>query len=111
MNDKLKPGKHDEQPVSGAKDERVHAGDARNRWQKGQSAYPGGGVNGPVEEDKRGYKTHYGETTYGGGQKRYDGQPPVEDLSKGDDVRPEGKAGSKATLPGAGADHGPPDQS
>lgn len=98
MNDRLKPTSRDEQPVEGAKEERVQA--TRRR---------GPGVNGPIEKDRHDYKTHYGETAYGGGQKRYGGQPPVEDQSQGDDGRAEGKAGSKGTVPGAGADRGPPD--
>ena len=100
MNDKLKPSGRDEQPVDGARDERVRPAKAAKQNDSG--------VTGPVEEDHADYKTHYGETAYGGGQKRYGGQPPVEDLSEGDEDRPEGKAGSKATLPGAGADRGPP---
>lgn len=113
MSDETKSPSQDQQPVSGAKDERVHAGDARNKWKGGKSAYPGGGVNGPVEKDRQDYKTHYGETAYGGGQGRYGGQPAVtdEEIATNEDRsivdRPEGKAGSKATLPGAGADEGP----
>lgn len=99
MNDKPSRGTADEQPVSGAKDERVRDAKAGQRRS---------GVHGPVAKDRAGYQTHYGETAYGGGQKRYSGQSPVEDLSKGDDGRAEGRAGSRATVPGAGADHGPP---
>lgn len=98
MNDRSKPTTTDEQPVAGAKEERVEP--TRKR---------GPGVDGPIEKDRSDYKTHYGETAYGGGQKRYGGQPPVEDQCQGDIGRAEGKAGSKATLPGAGADRGPPD--
>lgn len=98
MNEKLKPAGHETQPISGKIDERVRSNPPKGR-----------GVDGPVEKDLQGYKTHYGETAYGGGQKRYGGQAPVEDVGRGDDARAEGKAGSKATTPGAGADHGPPD--
>lgn len=100
MNDKLKSSDRDAQPIKGAQDERVQDPMVAER--------SADGVTGPVKKDRADYKTHYGETAYGGGQKRYGGQPPVEDLSKGDNGRAEGKAGSKATVPGAGADHGPP---
>lgn len=98
MNEKLKPAGHDTQPISGKIDERVRALSPKGR-----------GVDGPVAKGQQGYKTHYGETAYGGGQKHYGGQAPVEDVGRGDEGRPEGKAGSKATTPGAGADHFPPD--
>jgi hypothetical protein len=107
MSDETKPSDLDQQPVSGVKDERA----AHKQTRKDAT---GGGVNGPVEKDRLGYKTHYGETAYGGGQTRYDGQPPVSEAETGsrrNTPRREGKAGSKATMPGAGADHGPPDES
>ncbi len=111
MNDKRKSTDRHEQPVTDVSDERVQAGDARNRWRGGKNAYPGGGMAGPVERNKADYKTHYGEDSYGGGQKHYEGPVPVDDVNAHDDNRPEGKAGSKATVPGAGADRGPPDKS
>lgn len=107
MSDETKPSDLDQQPVSGVKDERIASAQTR----KGGAD---SGVNGPVEKDRHGYKTHYGETAYGGGQTRYDGQPPISKADTGsrrDIPRREGKAGSKATMPGAGADQGPPDES
>ena len=100
MNDGPNQSNADEQAITGARNERVREPKRRRH---------AGGVHGPVKDNDADYKTHYGETAYGGGQKRYGGQAPVQDLSKGDDGRAEGKAGSKATLPGAGADRGPPE--
>lgn len=105
MTHSSKTALSDEQPVSGAVNERVETGTQRPARS---------GIDGPIEKDRKDYKTHYGETAYGGGQKRYGGQPPVEEQHSvserpRDAGRPEGKAGSKATRPGAGADHGPPE--
>ena len=111
MTDKLKPSGQGEQLVAGAKDERAEA----DRAFTARRDAPDSGASGPIGKDLQGYRTHYGETAYGGGQKRYGGQAPVKAaevrLNPGrDQKRPEGKAGSKATLPGAGADDGPPDE-
>ena len=74
-------GKTPPQP-EGADDNRIHREDDRNHWSKGEEAYPGGGVNGPVQQDKHDYKTHYGETAYGGGQHRYDAPATGEDANQ-----------------------------
>lgn len=110
MNDKLKPSGTNEQPVSGFRDDRAEA----HRASAPPRDKPDIGTDGPIGKDAQGYRTHYGETAYGGGQKRYGDQPPVTKAEAGvprdgDAGRAEGKAGSKATLPGAGADKGPPD--
>lgn len=76
MANKQKPDGNGQPDVEGADDARVHAGDDRNQWSKGEEDYPGGGVNGPVKRDRDDYHTHYGETAYGGGQKRYGDQEP-----------------------------------
>jgi hypothetical protein len=97
MNDRRKPPAPGAQAVTGAKDERVR-----------QPKRSASGVHGPIEADRTDYKTHYGETSYGAGQTRHVGQSPIDDVRQGDDGRVEGKAGSKATVPGPGADRGPP---
>lgn len=107
MNDKRTSSGRDEQPVAGAQDE-------RNRPDGAREARTPEARGGPMAKDRAGYRTHFGETAYGGGQSRYAGQSPVPKSEaggppQGDKGRPEGRAGSKATLPGAGADKGPPD--
>lgn len=123
MADRLKPDGEGQPPIEGAEDARVHRSDKRNSWRKGEEAYPGGGVNGPLKDDPDGYKTHYGESAYGGGQKRFGKQPvgptsgadaqsrkaaPGDDPAIHDALK--GRAGSRGIIPGAGADKGPPDE-
>lgn len=110
-------------PVEGVKDARRHAPDGRNAWRKGEEAYPGGGVNGPLQQDRADYASHYGEARYTkagpippstsrpptphADQTVHGGQQGV--LGGAAPSRSEGHAGSRGSVPGAGADKGPSD--
>lgn len=111
MGNTVKPDHQGQPEITGVEDQR-----------RATTLDNGDGINGPLGKDQADNATLYGETAYGGGQQRnrppktdrtvHGGQQGVQHREQKDGPHDEeGHACTKATLPGAGADKGPPQSS
>ncbi|MFM7028075.1 MAG: hypothetical protein ACKOXK_05290 [Chakrabartia sp.] len=116
MTNAQKPDGSGQPDFSGQSDDRVAKQGGRPPRRTADDAPPSRGIAGSFAQDRDGYRSEYGAENYGkagphADQTVHGGQQGALQSSSGDPKlrpsRPEGHAGSKATLPGAGADKGP----